>query len=97
MREREMRRRLERLERLPQPQPPPSPLEHIGNLALKQMSDEDLKVMIKMTVDRDSGANRSLLPTEVAALERQDAALETEAQRMGFKSFADAKRRGAGR
>ena len=93
---RNVRRRLQVLERLPQLQPPPSPLEQIGSLALKQMSDEDLVLMINMTLDRDRGVCRTLLPSELAALATQDAALETEARRMGFRSFAEAERR-AGR
>ena len=90
---RSVRRRLDALERLPQLQPPPSSLEQISRLALKQMSDEDLELMINMARDRDRGVRRTLLPSELAALARQDAALETEARRMGFRSFAEAERR----
>jgi hypothetical protein len=92
---RNMLRRLQALERLPQFQPPPSPLEQIRKLALDQMSHEDLEVIIHM-VERDRGESQILLPSEVAALARRSAALETEARRMGFTSFADAERR-AGR
>jgi hypothetical protein len=87
-----MRRRLQVLERLPQFQPPPSALEQISSLAMKQMSNEDLDVMINLASDRERGVSRVVLPSEFEALARQDAALETEALRMGFKSFADAER-----
>jgi hypothetical protein len=87
-----MRRRLQVLERLPQFQPPPSALEQIRSLALVQTSDEDLDLMIDMASERERGVSRILLPSEVEALASWDAALETEALRMGFKSFADAER-----
>jgi hypothetical protein len=90
---RNLRRRLDTLERLIQFQPLPSLLEQIGNLALRGMSDEDLGLMIAMTRDRDAGVSRALLPSELAVLARQDAAHDTEARRMGFKSFADAEER----
>jgi hypothetical protein len=96
MREREMRRRLQVLERLPQFQPPPSPLEQIGSLALKQMSNEDLELLTKVFRDGEAGVCWTPSPSELATLERREAALETEARRMGFRSFADAERR-AGR
>jgi hypothetical protein len=89
---RNVRRRLHMLERLPQFQPPPSPLEQIRSLALRQVSDEDLELMINMTRDRDQGVCRALLQSELAALARRAAALETEARHMGFRSFAEAKR-----
>jgi hypothetical protein len=56
-------RRLGRLEGLPQFQPPPGPLEQINRLALRQMSDEDLELMITMTRDRDSGVCRTIRGT----------------------------------
>ena len=96
MQMRNMRRRLDALERLPQFQPPPSPLEQIRKLAEDQMSDADLELLLNMFRDQERGVCRPRLPSEVAALARHDAALETEAQRMGFKSCADAERR-AGR
>jgi hypothetical protein len=93
MREREMRRRLHKLEQLPQPQPPPTPFEQIEKLAIKQMSNEDLKLLTKAFLDGEAGVRRTLLPNELAALERKDAAQETEARRMGFRSVADAEGR----
>jgi hypothetical protein len=98
MREREMRRRLHALEgQLPQFQPPPSPLEQIQTLAMRDVSQEALEQMINMARDRDGGMSRTLLQSEVAAMAEYEAALETEARRMGFESFADAERRGGRR
>jgi len=44
-------RRLVRLERLPQFQPPPTWLQRIEALALGQVSDEDLKLLIRVYSD----------------------------------------------
>jgi hypothetical protein len=55
-----VRRRIQMLEGLPQFQPPPGPLEPINRLALRQMSDEDLELMITMTRDRDAGVCRTI-------------------------------------
>ncbi|SRR6266446_3620223 len=93
---RNVRQRLDKLERLPQFQPPPSPLEQIRNHALQQLSEEELELMLRLTTERDRGVCRTLLPSELAMLARDAAARETEARRMGFKSFAEAERR-AGR
>jgi hypothetical protein len=85
-------RRVQVLERLPQFQPPPSPLEQIENLALRQISDEDLEVMINMTRDLVAGARQTISERESAAVAALNATRETEARRMGFRSFAQAKR-----
>jgi hypothetical protein len=89
---RNLRRRLERLERLPQFQPPPSPLDEIARLAPPQLSNEELELMILM-LRRDGEECQPQTPNEEAAMARHDAIRDTEAQRMGFKSYADAKRR----
>ena len=93
---RNVQRRLDVLERLPQFQPPPSPLDQIGRLAPKQLSNEELALMIHM-LERDGGEGRPQSPSELAALARYVAAQDTGAQRMGFKSYADAERRAARR
>jgi hypothetical protein len=85
-------RRLRALERSPQFQPPPSLLKQIENRALRQISDEDLEVMIKMTRDLEAGVRQTISERESAMLVAHNAALETEARRMGFRSFAQAKR-----
>jgi hypothetical protein len=71
--------RLQLLERLPKFQPWPSPRT-------------DRQLMINMTRDREAGLSRTLLPSEEAASARQGAAAETQARRMGFRSFGDAER-----
>src|ERR1700733_1130231 len=93
---RNVRRRLDVLERLPQFQPPPSQLDQIGSRAAAQLSNEELDLMIHM-LKRDGGECRPQSPSELAAMATHAAARDTEAQRMGFKSYADAKRRAARR
>jgi hypothetical protein len=87
-----VRRRLQVLEQLPQFQPPPSPLEQIEDRALRQISDDDLEVMINMTRDLEAGVRQTISERESAMLVAHDAARETEARRMGFRSFNHAKR-----
>jgi hypothetical protein len=94
---RNVERRLQVLERLPQFQPPPSLLEQIKSLALRQLSDEDLEMMIHMTRDLEGGVRTTISERESATVAAQGAALETEAQRMGFRSFAEAARNGGRR
>jgi hypothetical protein len=89
-----VRRRLHVLEQLPQFQPPPSRLEQIEDLALRQISDEDLEVMKNMTRDLVAGVRRTISERESAMLVAHSAARETAARRMGFKSFAQAERNG---
>jgi hypothetical protein len=90
---RSVQRRLRVLERLPQFQPPPSPLEQIGTRVLKQMSFEDFDLIMVVLRKQDRGECQTLLPSESAAVESYNAGLDTEARRMGFKSYADAQRR----
>ena len=92
MRVREMRRRLQVLERLFEFRPPPSPCEQIQTLALGHMSGEDLELMLNMVSDRGGSVRRTPLQHESALLAVWEAALETEARRMGFESFAEAER-----
>jgi hypothetical protein len=92
-----VRRRLYALEQLPQFQPPKSPLEQIEDRALRQVSDEDLEVMIKMTRDLEAGVRQTISERESAMLIAHNAARETEARRMGFRSFAQAERNGGHR
>src|SRR5271154_2389668 len=62
---RNVQRRLDVLERLPQFQPPPSPLDQIGRLAPKQLSNEELALMIHICSRRYPGgtAYRSIFRT----------------------------------
>ena len=87
-----VRRRLHMLEQLPQFQLPPSPLEQIENRALRRISDEDLEVMTNMTRDLEAGVRTTISERESAAVAALSATRETEARRMGFRSFAQAKR-----
>lgn len=84
--------RLSKLERLHQFQPPPGPLEKIEDRALRQLSDEDLRVMIILTADVEAGVRQTASETELAALAAYRALCEAEAQRMGFRSLAEAER-----
>ena len=91
---RNIERRLERLERLPQMQPPPSPLEQIRAQALHKISDQDLDLL--RTLARSEcrrGTAGSSTDRETEILQAHHVALEAEAQRMGFKSYAQAERR----
>jgi hypothetical protein len=88
-------RRLGKLECLPQFQPPPTSLQRIEAFALRHVSDEDLKLMILMGTDAEAGIDRPVSERELAVLTAHGARRETEALKMGFRSYADAARRGA--
>lgn len=88
-------RRLGKLERLPQFQTPPTSLQRIEALALGQVSDEDLQMMLLMARDVAAGIDRPGSERELAVLTAHGARRETEALKMGFRSYADAARRGA--
>jgi hypothetical protein len=87
-----VRRRLDKLERLRQVHPVRSPLEQIEDVVLRQITDEDLAVMINMTQDRDAGVRRLLSEEEWAMLATYIALRDTEAKLRGFESFAEAER-----
>jgi hypothetical protein len=86
-------RRLRMLERLPQFQPPPSVPKQILDRALQQMSNDDLELLKNMVRDSQAGVGRTPSERESAMLAEQGATLDTEARRMGFKSFAEAERK----
>ena len=93
-----MQRRLHKLEQLPQFQPPPSPFEQIKARAMRQVSDEDLDLMRVMATDAAAGVGRALSERESAVLAAHGVLLETEATRLGFRSFSQAERMwGSGR
>jgi len=88
---RNVRRRLTVLERLPQFQPAPGPLEQIKVLALQSLSQQDLELL--QAISKEQGTelrHRELSEPEAAACAAWGAALETEARRTGWKSFAEA-------
>jgi hypothetical protein len=84
--------RLSKLERLPQFQPPPGPLEKIEHLAGKKLSDEDLAVLVILDRDMRRGVRWAMSETELVAWEAYRVLRETEAQRMGFESLDDPER-----
>jgi hypothetical protein len=55
-----------------------------------QVSDEDLAAMKIIVADLEAGVSRTPTERELAILEAHSEALETEARRMGFRSFAQA-------
>jgi len=87
-------RRLRALERSPQFQPPQSLLKQIEDRALKQASDEDLEMMKLLVIDCQKGGARTPTERESKMLAAHSATLDAEAQRIGFKSFAEAERKG---
>jgi hypothetical protein len=93
----EMQRRLHKLEQMPQFQPPPSVLKQIENLALARICYEHLVPLYILGTDRAAGVERVVSESELEALAAQNAALEAAARQMGFKSYAQAKRRGGRR
>ena len=93
----DMQRRLHKLEQMPQFQPPPSLLKQIENLALARISNEHLALLIILGTDLKAGVERVVLESELEALAAQNAALEAAARQMGFKSYAQAERRGGRR
>jgi hypothetical protein len=90
---RNTQRRLRKLERLPQFQPPKGVLDEIYSLALRHLSDDDMKVLIVMTSDLERGVRNTISERESAVLAAQNAAREAEARLAGFRSLAEAKRK----
>jgi hypothetical protein len=89
---RNVKRRLRVLEQLPQYHPPPSQTKQIEDLVLRRLSDEDLALMTKMAGDLEAGVRRKISEREWTMLAAYSSLRETEAQRMGFESFAEAER-----
>ena len=88
-----VRQRIQMLERLPQFQPTPSPLEQIKSLALQSLSAQDLDLLHALSEDQTSEPRtRELSESEAAACAAWEAALETGARSIGLRSFAEAER-----
>ncbi len=88
---RNVRRRLHALERLFPFQTPPSPLEQIRSLALRRLSQPELDLLVSIRRQQSAGAPPiELSQGEVAAYAGWAAALDVEARRIGFRSYADA-------
>jgi hypothetical protein len=92
-----LQRRLHKLEQMPQFQPPPSLLKQIENLALAQICYEHLVLLDILGTDLKAGVERVVSESELEAVAAQNAALEAAARQMGFKSYAQAERRGGRR
>ena len=71
-----LRRRLRKLERSPFFQHPPHPVDPIVRLVLRETSDKDLELLIRVVSDREAGLCRPLSETESAAVEAYGAALD---------------------
>jgi len=84
---RNLRRRPRVLERLPRLQLPPNPLEQIRSLALRSLSQEDFELLPAAEMPP-----RGLSDDEMGACAAWRNALETEARKAGFRSFAEAER-----
>lgn len=88
-----VRRRLQVLERLPQLPAPPSVREQITSLALQSLSAQDFELLRDISLAQATGIGyRELSEGEAVARAAWEAALETEARRGGFSSFAEAER-----
>jgi hypothetical protein len=70
-----LRGRLRRLERSPLFQHRPDPVDPIIGLALRQISDEVLALLISVAIDQDAGVYRTLSQSESAAVAAYEAAL----------------------
>jgi hypothetical protein len=64
---------------------------------MRHISDEQLEQLIIIATDLEAGVRRTVTERELELLQAQSDALETEARRMGFRSFAQAKRNGGHR
>jgi hypothetical protein len=88
-----LRRRVQALERLRQLRLPPSPLEQITRLALESLSLPDLELLWVILQEQSEGTqSRESSAREAEAWAAWLGALEAEARRMGFRSFAEAER-----
>jgi hypothetical protein len=81
------------LERSPDFQPPPSPIEEIERRALHLVSNEDLQLMKLIATDVALGVRYILTERESEMLAAHGTTLDSEARQMGFRSFARARRR----
>jgi len=63
-----LRQRLKRLERSPFFQHPPSPVNPIIHLVLRETSDQDLELLIRVVSDLEAGLCRPLSESESAAV-----------------------------
>jgi hypothetical protein len=69
------RRSLGRLEKRPLFQDAPDPFSHVSSLALRQVSDEHLQLLIGLAQDCEAGLCRAVPESESAALAAYEAAV----------------------
>ena len=72
----DLRRRLRSLERSPFFQQRPDPIDPIIGLVLRETSDQDLELLIRVVRDRDAGPDRTLSQEELAAVAAYEASLD---------------------
>ncbi len=95
---RNVRRRLQVLERLFPFQPAPNQLDNVRSLALQRLSQTDLEMLHALQREQAAGVPpRELSEAEAAACAAWATALEVEARRTGFISYAGAERIEGGR
>jgi hypothetical protein len=63
-----LRERLRKLERSPMLQRLPDPVDPTVDLALRQISDEDLALLVVVVSDQEAGICRTLSPRELVAV-----------------------------
>ena len=71
-----LRRRLKKLEESPLFQPATAPIDPTSGLALGQISDADLLVLMALKGDPEAGVCRTASESELAALAAYQAALD---------------------
>lgn len=88
-----LRGRLNKLERSPQAQRRPTRLELIKSVALNNLDSDDLEVLLLIAKEQAAQKPlREFSEREAAACAGWNAALETQARRMGFKTCAEAEK-----
>jgi hypothetical protein len=75
-----LRQRLRKLERSPFFQHPPHPVDPLIRLVLRETSDQDLELLIRVVSDLEAGLCRPLSETESAAVAAYGAALELKSR-----------------
>ena len=72
-----LRQRLRKLERSPRLRRIPDPVDPTIGLALRQISDEDLAMLVAVVSDREASVCRTLSPSELLAVAAYETAFAT--------------------